>query len=199
MSELRPDEGSPSKVEQEAAWRRYVTRMAAGDQSGLAALYDESSRLVYSVVLRIVRRVEDAEEVTLDVFTQVWKSAAGYDASRGSVAAWLVMLARSRAIDRVRARIPREENERPMPDAFDLPTSRPTPERETEESQRRRCVLSALSILSAEQRELLQLAFFEGLTHSELAARLNQPLGTVKTRIRAGMLKLREQLEPLTV
>lgn len=194
-----PDEGFGSKAEQEAAWRGYVARMAAGDQSGLAALYDESSRLIYSIVLRIVRRAEDAEEVTLDVFTQVWKTAKSYDASRGSVAAWLVMSARSRAIDRIRARAPREENERPMPDVFDVPTTRPTPERETEDSERRRRVASALSTLSEEQRELLQLAFFSGLSHSELAARLNQPLGTVKTRIRAGMMKLREQLEPLAV
>lgn len=199
MNELRPDEGLLSKAEQDAAWRGYVGRMAAGDQSGLAALYDESSRLVYSMVLRIVRRTEDAEEVTLDVFTQVWKTAASYDASRGSVAAWLVMLARSRAIDRIRARASRDENELPLPDVFDPPTTRPTPERETQEAQRRRRVVAALSTLSADQRELLQLAFFAGLTHSELAARLNQPLGTVKTRIRTGMMKLREQLEPLAV
>lgn len=199
MSERRPDEGFAPKAAQEVAWRGCVARMATGDQAGLADLYDASSRLVYSVVLRIVRRAEDAEEVTLDVFTQVWKSAASYDASRGSVAAWLVMLARSRAIDRIRSLTPREQNERPMPDVFEPPTSQPTPERETEDSQRRRRVVSALSVLPAEQRELLQLAFFEGLTHSELAARLNQPLGTVKTRIRMGMMKLREQLEPLAV
>lgn len=199
MSDLNPDQGLTSKSEQNAAWRGYVARMADGDQSSLAALYDESSRLVYSMVLRIVRKAEDAEEVTLDVFTQAWRSAASYDASRGSVAAWLVTLARSRAIDRLRARASREEYERPLPDLFDLPTAQPTPERETEAAQRRQRVVAALSTLSPEERELVQLAFFAGLTHSELAAHLRKPLGTVKTRIRAGMMKLREQLEPLAV
>src|SRR5262249_57648016 len=101
------------KARQEAAWRAYVGQSAGGDQSALAALYDESSSLVYSVALRVLGDVADAEEVTLDVYTQVWKTAGTYDTSRGSVTAWLVTLARSRAIDRVRARASRLGKEAP--------------------------------------------------------------------------------------
>src|ERR1700733_463283 len=98
----------------ESAWKEFVGQAAGGDQSGLAALYDETSSLVYSVALRMLGHREDAEEVTLDVYTQVWRTAASYDASRGTVATWLVTQARSRAIDRMRARGGRMEREQPI-------------------------------------------------------------------------------------
>jgi len=189
---------APSKASQEALWRDYLGRSAAGDQTALAALYDESCRLVYSVVLRLLGDVADAEEVTMDVYTQVWRSAAAYDGSRGTVTAWLITLARSRAIDRVRSRSGRLQNETAFPETFDVPSEGISPERHTEEMQRRRRVTAALQTLPPEQREVVRLAFFGGLTHSELAARLQQPLGTVKTRLRTGMMKLREQLTPLS-
>jgi RNA polymerase sigma-70 factor (ECF subfamily) len=179
----------------ELAWKEYVGRAADGDQSGLADLYDESSSLVYSVALRMLGHREDAEEVTLDVYTQVWRTAASYDPSRGTVAAWLVTQARSRAIDRMRARGGRMEREQPMVKFFDLEADAPSPEQESEAGQRRRRLLAALATLAPEQREAIQLAFFSDLTHGELASHLGQPLGTVKSRIRLGMIKLREQLE----
>jgi RNA polymerase sigma-70 factor (ECF subfamily) len=186
------------KAVREAAWRAYLRRSAAGDQVGLASLYDESSQLVYSVILRVLGDVADAEEVTMDVYTQVWKSAATYDGSRGSVTGWLITLARNRAIDRLRSRNSRLQKETPLPELCDVPSAAMSPERETEQTQRRRRVAAALRTLTPEQREVVQLAFFSGFTHTELAARLQQPLGTVKTRIRMGMMKLREQLEPLS-
>jgi RNA polymerase sigma-70 factor (ECF subfamily) len=187
--------GLAPRAMRESAWKECVGRAAAGDQSGLSALYDESSALVYSVALRILGQREDAEEVTLDVYTQVWRTAASYDPSRGTVAAWLVMLARSRAIDRMRARGNRMEREQPMVKFFDLEVDTPSPEQESESGQRRRRLLAALATLAPEQREVIQLAFFSDLTHGELARQLGQPLGTVKSRIRLGMIKLREQLE----
>ncbi|PWU05886.1 MAG: hypothetical protein C5B51_13450 [Terriglobia bacterium] len=196
----RPGSGAGDpKAARETAWRGYLLLVAAGDQSALAAFYDESSQLVYSLVLRVLGDVADAEEVAMDVYTQVWKSAGTYDDSRGNVTAWLMTLARNRAIDRLRSRNTRLQKEAPLPEAFDFPASSISPERETQETQRRRRVAAALQTLSPEQREVVQLAFFSGLTHSELATRLQQPLGTVKTRIRMGMMKLREQLEPLSL
>ena len=186
------------RAAREALWREYLSRSAAGDQNALAALYDESSSLVYSIVLRLLGDVADAEEVTMDVFTQVWRSAASYEDSRSTVMAWLITLARSRAIDRVRSRSGRLQNETAFPETFDIPAEGLSPERHTEERQRRRHVIRALETLPPEQREVVHLAFYGGLTHSELAARLRQPLGTVKTRLRTGMMKLREQLTPLS-
>jgi RNA polymerase sigma-70 factor, ECF subfamily len=184
---------------QDAHWRGCMGRIAAGEQSALGSLYDESSSLVYAMVLRLVGNVPDAEEVTMDVYTQVWKMAASYDGGRGSVTAWLVTLARSRAIDRVRSRAIRARKETALPESYDAPSSGISPEQETEATQRRRSVLNALGTLPADQRQVVELAFYSGLTHSELAQRLGQPLGTVKTRIRAGMVKLREQLTGLTI
>jgi RNA polymerase sigma-70 factor (ECF subfamily) len=151
------------------------------------------------MVLRVLGNVADAEEVTMDVYTQVWKAASGYDISRGSVTAWLITLARSRAIDRVRSRTSRARKETSLPETYDAPATGISPEQETEETQRRRQVMTALSTLPAEQRQAVELAFYSGLTHSELAERLGQPLGTIKTRIRAGMSRLREQLAGVAI
>ena len=191
--------GAGHKPVVEASWRAYVVRIAGGEQAALGSLYDESSRLVYSMVLRVLASVPDAEEVTMDVYTQVWKAAAGYDASRGSVTAWLVTLARSRAIDRVRSRTSRARKETALPETYDAPSLGNTPEQETGETQLRSQVMTALATLPADQRQVVELAFYSGLTHSELAERLGQPLGTVKTRIRAGMSRLREQLAGITM
>jgi RNA polymerase sigma-70 factor (ECF subfamily) len=179
----------------EQAWRRNVERCASGDHAALAALYDDSSPLVYSVAMRMLADTADAEEVTMDVYTQVWRTAPSYEAERGSVTAWLVTLARSRAIDRLRARASRVQREQPLVEFTDLQADTASPESATEAGMRRQRVLAALATLSPEQREAVELAFFSGLSHTELAGRLGQPLGTVKTRIRSGMIKLREQLE----
>lgn len=176
----------------------YLNRCAAGDQSAFAALYDETNRLVYSMALRILSEPADAEEVTLDVYMQVWRSAKTYTEKRGNVGTWLVMLARSRAIDRLRSRQSRATREETIPEHSEFPSLDPTPEQSTEANRQSQRVRSALASLPPEQREALELAVFSGLTHYELAAKLNQPLGTVKTRIRQGMMKLREFLmEPV--
>src|SRR5579872_1159684 len=175
MSEPAPSRSSETlKATRDALWRGYVSRCAAGDQHSLAALYDESGQLVYSVVLRLLGDVADAEEVTMDVYTQVWRSAAAYEDSRGTVTSWLITLARSRAIDRIRSRSGRRQNETALPESFDLPSGGLSPEGQSEEAQRRTRVIAALQTLPPEQREVVRLAFFAGLTHSELATRLKQ-------------------------
>lgn len=189
---------SRQKSSPQAGWRHLVERCASGDQSALAALYDESNRLVYSMALRILRDTADAEEVTLDVYMQVWKTAGGYSGDRGSVGTWLVMLARTRAIDRLRSRESRTRMEDPLPEQTEFPASTPSPEQEAQERWHRDRVVSALETLSPEQRQAVELAVFSGFTHSELAVRLNQPLGTVKTRVRQGMIKLRATLGKLS-
>ena len=191
--------GSPRSA-RETLWRDYLSHCASGDQSALTALYDESGSLVYSVAFRLLGDAADAEEVTMDVYTQVWRNAANnYEDSRGSVASWLITLARSRAIDRIRSRSGRLQKETALPETFDLPSEGVSPERHTEQTQRRRQVMRALESLPPEQREVVRLAFYGGLTHSELATHLGQPLGTIKTRLRIGMMKLREQLTALAV
>jgi len=176
----------------EPAWTGYVRRIAAADHDALAALYDATNRLIYGMALRILENPADAEEVTLDIYTQVWRSASTFDERRGSVIAWLMTMARSRAIDRLRAGGHRSRREEPLM-ALDgaaavRPPMQPGVGRE---------VHAALKTLAPEQREAIELAYWYGYSHSELAARLGQPLGTVKTRIRTGMMKLRSQLEGL--
>ena len=141
----------------------------------------------------------DAEEVTVDVYHQVWRAARSYDSSRGTVTSWLVALARNRAIDRMRSRAVRARREEPIDKHADAATGAAGPDETTLAGQRRQRIQAAMAALSPEQREAIDLAFFSGLTHAELADRLRQPLGTVKTRIRLGMMKLREQLGELAL
>jgi len=171
-----------------------IARCAQGDQSALARLYDSTSAQVNGLALRILADQEMAEEITGDVYMQVWRSAGSYDAGRGSPLAWLLTIARSRAIDRLRA----SAGERKQPAPFELGLKAPSPEPGPEDSsalaQRRRFVRAALGRLSREQREAIELAFFGGLSHIEIADALGAPLGTVKTRIRLGMGRLRDAL-----
>jgi RNA polymerase sigma-70 factor (ECF subfamily) len=190
---MGPDVSKARTLSDQSVWSRYMEHSALGDQKAFASLYDASRQLVYSTALRILREPADAEEVTVDVYMQAWRNAKGYTDRRGSVGAWLVMLARSRAIDRLRSRATRTRRETPIEDS-QFRSLEPGPERETEMSQHRRRVVSALGTLPPEQREVIELAFFSGLTHAELATQLNQPLGTVKTRVRQGMIKIRELL-----
>ena len=173
----------------------WVGRIARGDRDALAALYDRHARSVYSLALRIVRNQPDAEEVVQDVFAQAWRTAGRYDRRRGAVPAWLLMMTRSRAIDRLRrgrGEPPRQDDERVwgVLAAGDTP-----PDERAAHGDRVARLRTALEALPFLQRAAIELAFFEGLTHTEVAARLEQPLGTVKTRIRLGLLKLREALE----
>lgn len=178
----------------EDTWNEYLREIARGDQQSLARLYDQSKGLVYGLALRIVNDAADAEEVTLDVYMQVWRSAPSFDLQRGAASTWLVTITRSRAIDRIRSGAMRRREES-LAEILELPAAAANPEQESATMQQHLRVRAALKALSPEQREAVELAFFYGLSHSELAAKLGQPLGTIKTRIRQGMMKLREQLE----
>lgn len=168
--------------------------MAEGDQGALAQLYDATNRQVYGLALRIVSDAADAEEVTLDVYTQAWRQAARFDPTRGEPITWLLTLAHSRAIDRLRSRGGARKREQTLDAVVQLPAGDADPEHSSALAERARFVRKALSALSPEQREVIELAYFEGLTHVEIADRIRQPLGTAKSRIRLGMARLREAL-----
>lgn len=170
-----------------------------GDVRALERLYAGHSGLVYGLALRILRNGDEAEEVTQDVFLYVWQRAERYDRSRGSLAAWLVTLTRSRSIDRLRAgvsRTRRVESLAQESNRFDDAAPAADPLRRTLAAEERTRVQKALAALPSEQRRALEIAYFEGGSQSEIAARLGAPLGTVKTRIRQGMIRLRDLLAP---
>lgn len=172
--------------------------IANGDEGALAKLYDETNRLVYSMVYRVLGESSAAEEVTLDVYMQVWRQANRYDAARGAFLTWLITIARSRAIDRLRAsRLFQQRTEQlGLTEGQQTARSFANIEEAVLLSERGRIVQAALLALPPEQREVIELGYFLGLSHSEIAERLCQPLGTVKTRARLGMMKLRETLKP---
>lgn len=172
--------------------RQVLERMARGDGEALRELYDRHSRAVYSLALRILRSQADAEDIVQEVFAQAWTQAARYDASRGTVAAWLLMQARSRAIDRLRGRKLRPEG---AISTFDTRDPSEGPDAQVMAGEYARRVREALRSLTEAQRTALELAFFEGLTYSQVAEHLNQPIGTVKTRIRQGLLRLKTVLD----
>ncbi len=181
--------------------RDLVARIAGGDERAVAALYDRYGAVLYAVAFRVVGQRADAEEVVLEAFAQAWREARRFEAARGSVAGWLTMIARSRALDLVRARARRDRltsaaaTERPD-GAPAMGTWQTDPRTAVDHDERRRHVQAALGHLSAPQRQAIELAFYEGLSQSEIAERLAEPLGTVKTRIRLGMQRLRESLRP---
>jgi RNA polymerase sigma-70 factor (ECF subfamily) len=178
-----------------------VAQAAAGDEKAISALYDRYGDVLYAVAYRIVGQRADADEVVIEAFAQAWREAQRFEAGRGSVAGWLTTIARSRALDLVRARSRRERITASA--AADRPESAPAmgdwqgdPDSSLEQTERRHQVQLALEILSPPQRKAIELAYFEGLSQSEIAERLQEPLGTIKTRVRLGMQKLRECLRP---
>jgi RNA polymerase sigma-70 factor, ECF subfamily len=182
---------TPASVESE--WAAVVRCIAAGDQRALHELYDRTHRLVFTLALRITCDRNTAEEVTLDVFHDVWRRAAGYDPTNGSVVGWIMNQARSRAIDRLRFEL---RVKRVSPDAESpLPVAVARgPAEMLELAQLRDVVRDALGVLTGDERQAIETAYFSGLTHVEAAQRLKLPLGTVKTRIRSGLAKLRKVL-----
>lgn len=175
-----------------------VARIRGGEQAALDLLYGRYSSPVYSLVWKILQNAEEAEDVALDVFWQVWRQADRYDPARGAPPAWIFTLARSRAIDRLRARNRKEDRTVSIDDPnlnIDPLDENATPDQVVSFRQSRDAVRAAMTKLSPVQREAVELAFLKGLTHVEIAERLGQPLGTVKTRIRQGLIRLRRHLD----
>src|ERR1041385_6871146 len=177
----------------EQEWATLVQSIAAGDQLALHALYEMAHRIVFTLAMRITANREIAEELTVDVFHDVWRRASGYDPANGTVLGWIMNQARSRAIDRLRFE---SRKKRSDPDGAE-----PAAETEAdiwrdvlELKEQSAAVQAALVLLTPEERQAIETAFFHELTHVEVAARLNQPLGTIKTRIRSGLHKLRQAL-----
>jgi RNA polymerase sigma-70 factor (ECF subfamily) len=163
-----------------------LRRLASGDRDALGDLYDLYAGLVNGLALRILRDKGEAEDVVQEVFVQAWRQAQRFDPARGTPAAWLCTIARTRALDRLRRRVARREE---PGEASPAPSERPRREEGL-------AVRKALDGLSPDQRAALELAYYEGLTQTEIAARLGEPLGTIKTRIRTAMIRLRETLGP---
>jgi RNA polymerase sigma-70 factor, ECF subfamily len=178
-----------------------VARASQGDEQAIGILYDRYGGVLYAVAYRVVGQSADAEDVVIEAFAQAWRDAVRFEASRGSVAGWLTMIARSRALDVVRARSRRDRVTASA--AADQPQRSPAmgdwradPSDSYDHAERRQQVQAALQTLSPPQRQAIELAFFEGLSQSEIAERLQEPLGTIKTRVRLGMQKLRDLLRP---
>jgi RNA polymerase sigma-70 factor (ECF subfamily) len=187
--------GGEDLSEREKRWREYLGGIAAGNGEPLGRLYDEAAAMLYGLAMRIVGNPADADEVVVDVFEQVWRTAKNFDASRGSVWRWLTILTRSRAVDRLRAAKMRQQREQTAePTQEHLMSDEPSPHDTSEFREQQLLIRQALSVLPSDQRRAIELAYFSELTHMEIAATLRVPLGTIKTRIRVGMDKLRTVL-----
>jgi RNA polymerase sigma-70 factor (ECF subfamily) len=176
--------------------KELVQNVAGGDQQALASLYDATSRTVYGLLLRIIPDAGAAEEVLLDVYAQAWRQAASFDERRGSPMAWLTTIARSRALDRLRRGRTEREHTEPLDSVAWTASSGDDVEGGVLEGEQRATVRAALAELSEEQREVIELAYYGGYSQSEIAAAKGLPLGTVKTRTRLGLMRLRELLGP---
>jgi RNA polymerase sigma-70 factor, ECF subfamily len=174
----------------EQDWAALVQSIAAGDEYALHALYDRAHRSVFTLIMRITANRETAEELTIDVFHDVWRRASRYDAANGTVLGWIMNQARSRAIDRLRF----ESRKKRSGDVQSFAEVAADPSDVLELRAQGEALRAALTTLTPDERQAIETTFFAGLTHAEAAARLNQPLGTIKTRIRSGLHKLRQAL-----
>jgi len=167
--------------------------MSGGDEGALATLYDRWSDRVHSLAVHLLRDARDAEDIVEETFWQAWRGAARYDAARGNVGTWLLTICRSRSLDKLRSR-----RRRPEDTTLDDAPATPSPEPDAMDAmvtmETGRLVRAALAELPLEQRQTLELAYFRGLSQSEIAEKTGQPLGTIKTRVRLAMAKLRDKL-----
>ena len=196
-----PNDMTETAAQTEAArnqdWIAQIEQIAAGDQLALAQFYELTNRLAFGLILRILGDRSTAEEVLLDVYTQVWRQAGNYRRERGTPLAWLTTIARTRALDRLRSGRQEMQRKESLDAVAEVRSFAATPEETAASSEHQRLVRRALAALTVEQRQVLELAYFSGMSHSEIAAHLGQPLGTVKTRTRLGMIKLKEMLAPM--
>lgn len=185
---------APALVSEEE-WAALVRSVAGGDAAALQALYDRAHRVVFTLAMRIACNRETAEEVTLDVFHDVWRRASAYDPANGTVLGWIMNQARSRALDRLRfdQRKKRVDPQAGEPAEAEVPA--PDPRDVLELAQQADALRAAIATLLPAERQAIEAAFFSGLTHAEVAQRLHEPLGTIKTRIRSGLHKLRRQMQ----
>jgi RNA polymerase sigma-70 factor (ECF subfamily) len=184
-------------AEDERSWCVLVSRIAEGNEDALTDFYDSTNRMVYGLALRILGDSASAEEVTLEVYLQVWRTAETFDPSRGKASSWLVSMTRSRAIDALRSRHARGANlEQSLDETSGSKDLRNGPEQLSIQTSQANFIQKFLAELPDDQRQAIELAYFAGLTHTEIATRSGLPLGTVKTRIRLGMVRLRELLAP---
>jgi RNA polymerase sigma-70 factor, ECF subfamily len=182
-------------LEREIIWAEYVSRIASHDQLALGALIGEAQPLIFSTALRILSFRQDAEEVVGDVFERVWENANSYDRSRGGVGAWLSIMARSRAINRLRSRALECGSEAALSVAC---SSAASPEGSAAAIETRALLLRAVKALPPEQRRAIELVYFQGLTIAEIAKQLGHPLGSVTSRVRSGLMKLRRMVAAMT-
>jgi RNA polymerase sigma-70 factor (ECF subfamily) len=186
---------SPKGNDQVSPDATLMQQLLRRDVSAFEQLYERHSRIVYSLVLRILRQGTTAEEVVQDVFLQLWRNSARYDLSRPFVP-WLLTLARNRALDHLRLKSERQRRREEQTEEFpQIATAAPEYEKSLDEKRRAERVRSLMSSLPAAQKKAIELAYFEGLSHSEIAASLHEPLGTVKSWIRNGLLRLKEGLQ----
>ncbi|MGO9609975.1 MAG: sigma-70 family RNA polymerase sigma factor [Verrucomicrobiia bacterium] len=174
--------------------RALLRAVAAGDKEALRQLYTRHSAVLFALALRVLTDRAEAEDVLQEAFVQIWKTAGSFDEGRGRPLGWLIMLTRSRAIDRLRSRKTRSRVAESMAKDTSQTAGSTTPADEALASEAQRTVRNALKSLPSEQRIPIEMAYFGGLTQFEIAQQLSQPLGTVKTRMRSGMMRLREQL-----
>jgi RNA polymerase sigma-70 factor, ECF subfamily len=172
-------------------------QIAAGDRTALSQLYDRYARTIYAIAWKSLNSVEDCEEVVLDVFAQVWRIADRFDPTKGSVEQWIFTLARSRIVDRLRKlqRLHKVNEAISAGKEIEFPTASVDPIEAVEIGERRQQVIAALARIPSAQRQVIELAYYQGLTHTEIAARTGLTLGTVKTRLRLGLSKLKVAFE----
>ena len=194
MNPVDRDQSYPVEVWTNADDVALVRRMVDTDETALGALYDQWYGALYSLVLHLLQDPDEAEDVVEETFWQAWRKSSSYEPSKGAVSTWLLTIGRRRALDRLRARKRHREDSANTSAFDDLPSTEPDPFEDAATRERREQVREALRGLPREQREVLELGYFNGLSQSEIAEATGQPLGTVKTRMRLAMQKLRDPL-----